>query len=68
MTRFNVQSTAELPGSPGDDSEPKRDDKSGRGSPVRKIFASLVWLSTTTRSDPTNTVSCGALCIRSHPD
>ena len=56
MTRFNVHITSNIPASPGADLGPKWDDASRRDWPVREAVGSLLWLTTMTRPDITNTV------------
>ena len=56
MKRFDVQSIADIPASPGADLGPKRDDEPGGDCPVREAVESLMLLSTMTRPDITNTV------------
>ena len=48
MKRFDVQSTSDIPASPG---APKKADETGGDWPVREAIGSLMWLSTMTRPD-----------------
>lgn len=40
-TRFDVQTTSDIPGSPGDHSGPKRDDELGGGLRVKEAFGTV---------------------------
>ena len=56
MKRVDAQSILDIPASPVADPGPKQDDESGGGWPVREAIGSLMWMSTITRPDITNTV------------
>ena len=56
MKRFDVQSISDIHASPGADLGPRQDDEPGGDWPVREAIGSLVWLSTMTRPNITNTV------------
>ena len=56
MTHFGVRTAFDTPVPPVSDLWPKRDNKAGGDWPVRKTVRSLLWLSTMTRLNITNSV------------
>ena len=60
MKLFDVQSTFDIPASPGADLGPKQNGEPGGDWPVKEAVGSLMWLSTMTRPGITNAVQAVA--------